>query len=118
MADDNATNRLLLQKMLERQRIDLEIVSDGAQAVASFAARPADVVFLDLSMPVMDGEEALRRIRALPGGARVPVNAMTAHATAGDAGLRQAFDAFLVKPLHRSEMIALIPGLARREGEG
>jgi signal transduction histidine kinase len=108
MADDNATNRLLLRKMLASVPASIEIVEDGAQAVDRFAAAPFDAVFLDLSMPVMDGEEALRRIRQLPGGATVPVIAMTAHATPEAAGCRSQFDVFLTKPLRKAEMVRLI----------
>ncbi|WP_308917095.1 ATP-binding protein [Jannaschia sp. LMIT008] len=112
-ADDVSTNRLLLSKMLRDDADVLDVAEDGDDAVAMFATHPADVVLLDISMPRMDGREAARQIRALPGGAAVPLIALTAHADDAEvADIRAAgFDAVLVKPIRKPELLAVIARL-------
>ncbi len=111
-AEDNATNRLVLQRMLTGLGLDLVLVADGASAVVA-AAEPAALVLMDISMPGMDGLEATRRIRAAEaaaGHARVPVVALTAHAMEGDEErfLAAGMDCHLTKPVRRADLLALL----------
>ncbi|WP_139176572.1 response regulator [Jannaschia faecimaris] len=119
VADDNATNRLLLGRMLRDQPYQVTLVSDGAEAVAAFADHPHDAVILDISMPYVDGFEAARQIRGIEaeqGLTRAPKLALTAHVGEDMASRLEAagFAAVLTKPL-RMEVLtqALTKALAR-----
>lgn len=113
--EENPDNRLLVSVILgERYRV-LEYES-GPAALAGFAEERPDLVVLDISMPEMDGTEVLRRMRADPALARIPVVALTAHAMAGDREkyLDLGFDGYVTKPIV-DELILLdaIAGLLR-----
>ncbi|UWQ17730.1 ATP-binding protein [Jannaschia sp. M317] len=110
IADDNATNRFLLEKMLASEPYDLESVEDGSQAVDAYLARRPDIVLLDISMPVMDGTEAIAAIQAAEaeaGRRPVPVIALTAH-TGDDMSetlLRAGFAAHQTKPVRKPALL-------------
>lgn len=117
LADDNATNRRILQSFLERDGAEVTAVGDGRAALEAWRRLRFDAILLDISMPLMDGETALAtmqaeaqaRPRALP-----PVLAVTAHAMAEEAARYRAagFAAHLTKPLRRSvlrdELLAVL----------
>jgi len=111
-AEDNRTNRLVFSKMVQALDIKLEFAEDGAQAVALFQSFRPDIVFMDISMPGMDGKEATAHIRAIEerGGGHVPIVAMTAHAMDGDkAGiLGSGLDHYLTKPLRKDAILGHI----------
>ena len=82
LAEDNATSRDVAVALLGRWGIEVDTAADGRDALAQLAAWPPDhyaLVFMDLQMPVMDGYEAIRHIRARPGLATLPVYALSAH---------------------------------------
>ena len=106
-AEDNKTNQLVLTKMLSGANIDLHVVDDGVQAVEQFEALRPDLVFLDISMPRMDGMEAAGKMRDIEGsGPSVPIVAMTAHAMAGDEEriLQSGIDHYMTKPLKKADL--------------
>ena len=112
-ADDNATNRAVLEVMLTRRGADVMLVSDGRQAVDAWATGEFDVVLLDIAMPVMDGPTALYEIRALEaklGRDPVPIIAVTANVMAHQVAeyLMQGFDSCLAKPLNSNDMALVI----------
>ena len=115
-ADDVATNRLLMRKMLADPEREVVLVDDGDVAVERFAAEAFDLVLLDISMPRMDGRDAARAIRAAPGGATVPIVAMTAHADPTEIeDIRAAgVDEVLVKPVRKPQLLKLLADLATR----
>lgn len=82
--DDKEMNRVLLRDMLERVGFEVRDAADGAEAVEVFSAWKPDLVLMDMRMPVMDGYEATRRIKAAPGGAETPIVAVTASAFEDD----------------------------------
>ena len=106
VADDNATNRLITERMLQREGYDLDVVCDGKEAISAFGARTPDVVILDISMPGVDGFEAAAAIRAT--GSLVPILALTAHVgdEIADRLAEAGFDAYLTKPLRKAELLA------------
>jgi CheY-like chemotaxis protein len=80
VVDDNAINRRLAMAFVKRLGFVTEEVEDGASALAKLASSPFDVVFLDISMPGMSGEEVLARLRADPSFSGLHIIAYTAHA--------------------------------------
>ena len=105
-AEDNRTNQLVFRKMVKEFDIALEFAGNGLEAVALWKSWQPDLIFMDISMPEMDGREATRAIRAAEAGSggHVPIVALTAHAMAGDAEsiLAAGVDHYLTKPLKKS----------------
>ena len=110
VAEDNRTNQLVFRKMVAGQVLALRFAANGREAVAAFGERRPDLVFMDISMPEMDGKEATRRIRAMPGGASVPIIAVTAHAMEGDREsiLAEGLTDYLTKPLRKEALLGMI----------
>ncbi|MEO8529895.1 MAG: ATP-binding protein, partial [Deltaproteobacteria bacterium] len=106
-ADDNRTNRMVFEIMVRPLNLDVRIVDDGAQAVTAFSEMQPDVIFMDISMPIVDGREAARQIRALESDHRTPIFALTAHAIDdGETDLITAdFDGWLPKPLKKDQLL-------------
>jgi CheY-like chemotaxis protein len=100
IVEDNADNRLLLQAILDGL-YELTEYENGADALAGLAASLPDLVLLDISLPGMDGNEILTRIRADPALAKLPVIALTAHAMSGDREryLAAGFNDYITKPI-------------------
>jgi len=109
-AEDNRTNRMVFARMLAAFDLNLQFAEDGAQAVEAFAQFAPDIVFMDVSMPQMDGREATRRIRALPGGETVPIIALTAHALQDEIEriMAAGMNAMLTKPLSKEELLRVL----------
>ena len=110
-AEDNRTNQLVFAKMVRDLDLDLRFADDGQQAVDMWQSFHPDLIFMDISMPVMDGCAATRAIRqAEAGRARVPILALTAHAMAEDGQdiLAAGMDQHLTKPLRRSAILAAL----------
>jgi CheY-like chemotaxis protein len=109
-AEDNPMNRQVLRTLLGQLDIDVVLVEDGAQAVAAAASGVFDLILMDVQMPVMDGPEAVRRIRALETGSgrRTPILALTANAMNhhaqeySDAGM----DGMVSKPIRVPQLLA------------
>jgi CheY-like chemotaxis protein len=101
VADDVASNRVLLRELLGSVGFAVREAADGQQAIDHAVQRDADLILMDLVMPGIDGLEAIRRIRALPAGARVPIIVVSASAseTERHQGLAAGADAFLRKPI-------------------
>jgi hypothetical protein len=103
-AEDNRTNQLVFQKMVRDIDIELVFANNGLEAVDLFQSFRPDMIFMDISMPEMDGRDAARAIRALEGGrSHVPIVALTAHAMDGDAEgiLAAGIDRYMTKPLRK-----------------
>ncbi|WP_121060705.1 response regulator [Chachezhania antarctica] len=116
-AEDNRTNQLLFSKMVKDLDIELTFANNGTEAVEKFAEIDPDLIFMDISMPGMDGKEATRRIRELEEelpsgnpGRRVPIVAVTAHAMEGDGQTIMAagLDDYLTKPLRKAQIVERI----------
>ncbi len=117
LAEDNKTNRLLVQKFLAEYNVDLIEVSNGLQAVEFCKAYSPDVVLMDMSMPELDGVEATRIIRSLPIH-QPPIVALTANAFDSDRDmcLEAGMDYFLSKPINKNDLLqALSSQLEHRE---
>lgn len=111
-AEDNRTNQLVFRKMVQDFDIDLRFANNGREAVDLWTAFRPDLVFMDISMPEMDGREATRAIRAAEGvaGAHTPICALTAHAMDGDSDsiFAAGVDHYLTKPLKKTAIADMI----------
>jgi CheY-like chemotaxis protein len=114
VAEDNPVNQRVAQMLLSRRGHRVDIVDNGAAAVEAVRARPYDIVFMDVQMPVMDGFDATRRIRADPPAHGSPrIVALTANAMVDDriAGERSGMDDFLAKPIQEPALDAILAGV-------
>lgn len=115
-AEDNKTNRLVFSKMLKNADIDLTFAENGIEAVDLYESLKPDLVFMDISMPLMDGKEATGKIREVEAtsGKHVPIIAMTAHAMQGDAEaiLEAGLDYYLTKPLKKKDILEKLSELS------
>ncbi|NIY79205.1 response regulator [Celeribacter sp. HF31] len=108
-AEDNKTNQLVFGKMLKSLDIELRFANNGREAVELYQGFQPDLIFMDISMPEVDGKEATRQIRALEidTGTHLPIVALTAHAMAGDEQeiLAAGLDHYMTKPLRKAAII-------------
>jgi two-component system, sensor histidine kinase len=113
VAEDNRTNMMIVRKMLQGVVLSVAEAPNGEEAVRLYTDCPPDVILMDMSMPVKDGLQATRDIRAhetAAGLGRCPVIALTANAFGEDreACRLAGFDGFLVKPLSRADLLSAI----------
>jgi len=117
VVEDNPDNRLLLRALLD-DRYEIVEYENGVEALAGIAAAPPALVLLDISLPGMDGNEILARIRADERLRALPVIALTAHAMAGDREkyLSQGFNDYITKPI--VDETVLFAAIERRLEQG
>ena len=120
LVEDNEMNRDMLSRRLIRSGYEVVLAVDGAQGVAMAASDAPDLVLMDMSLPVLDGWEATRRLKADPATRALPVIALTAHAMSGDEKkAREAgCDDFDTKPVEYTRLIAKIEGLLQKRKAG
>ncbi len=116
LVEDNEMNRDMLSRRLEKRGYTLVIAVDGAAGVAQAKAEKPDLVLMDMSLPVIDGWEATRQIRADPATATTPIIALTAHAMASDREkcLAAGCDDFDTKPIELPRLLAKIEELLHK----
>ena len=101
LVEDNEMNRDMLSRRLERKGFEVVIAVDGQAGVEMASSTSPDIILMDLSLPVIDGWEATRQIKANPATQPIPVIALTAHAMAGDEqkALEAGCDGYDTKPV-------------------
>jgi CheY-like chemotaxis protein len=111
LVEDNEMNRDMLSRRLERKGYAVVMAVDGQQAVEMASGIDNDLILMDMSLPVLDGWEATRRIRAT--GSRVPIIALTAHAMEGDEAKAKdaGCDDYDTKPVELTRLLAKIEAL-------
>lgn len=116
LVEDNEMNRDMLSRRLQRKGYEVLIATDGEQGVAMARTEQPDLILMDMSLPVLDGWEATRTIRATPGIQSVPVIALTAHAMAGDQEkcVAAGCDDYDTKPVDLPRLLAKIETLLQR----
>ena len=111
--EDNDDNIYMLQNRLTRQGFDVLIARDGASGVDIARSERPDLILMDLGLPVLDGWEAARRLKADPATCRIPVIALSAHAMSGDRvqALEAGCDEYDVKPVEWRRLLTKIRAL-------
>jgi CheY-like chemotaxis protein len=111
VVEDNAVNQLVVRSMLQRMGMTVLVAADGTEAITAVQSQPLDLVLMDCQMPVMDGFDATRAIRAsLQDGERLPIIALTANALAEDRQrcVDAGMDDYLAKPVTGAALSAML----------
>ncbi|MCP4716277.1 MAG: response regulator [Deltaproteobacteria bacterium] len=110
LIEDNEMNRDMLSRRLSRRGYELVIAADGEQGLAIVQSEMPDLILMDMSLPVLDGWEATRRLKSAPETRSIPVIALTAHAMAGDKAkaLSAGCDDYDTKPVEFHRLLEKI----------
>jgi len=113
LVEDNEMNRDMLSRRLERKGYNVVIAIDGQAGINMVTSESPDLILMDLSLPVVDGWEATRQIKANPATQSIPVIALTAHAMAGDEqkALEAGCDDYDTKPVDLKRLLGKIDSL-------
>jgi len=113
LVEDNEMNRDMLARRLERKGYEVVIAIDGQEAVRMAQSLTPDLILMDIRLPVMDGWEAMQRIKTMPETQSIPIIALTAHAMAGD--MEKCMDAgcddYDTKPIDLSRLLEKMQAL-------
>jgi two-component system, cell cycle response regulator DivK len=120
LVEDNEMNRDMLSRRLERRGHELITAEDGAEAVARAQADRPDLILMDMSLPVMDGWTATRRLKEDTSTRAIPILALTAHAMATDRqrSLEAGCDDYDTKPVDLPRLLGKIDALLSGRSEG
>lgn len=117
LVEDNELNRDMLSRRLRKKGYDVDMAVDGGEGVEKAVSGDYDLILMDMSLPVVDGWEATRRLRASERTRSVPIIALTAHAMSGDR--EKAFEAgcseYDTKPVEMDRLLAKIRALLGEE---
>ena len=116
LVEDNEANRDMLSRRLMRQGFEVSIAVDGGEGVATAKREMPDLILMDMSLPVLNGWEATRALKAEAATASIPVIALTAHAMAGDRekAMEAGCDDYDTKPVELPRLLEKIKGLLGR----
>jgi CheY-like chemotaxis protein len=116
LIEDNEMNRDMLSRRLMRRGFDVLVAEDGAAGVDLAQAQRPDLILMDMSLPVMDGWEATRKLKAADVTGAIPVIALTAHAMAGDEekALAAGCDAYETKPVDLPRLLSKMEELLQK----
>lgn len=113
LVEDNDMNRDMLSRRLTRRGLNVVIAVDGEQGIAMAEAEAPDLILMDMSLPVLDGWSATRRLKASHQTQQIPIIALTAHAMSGDREkcLEAGCDDYDTKPIEFSRLLSKIQAL-------
>jgi len=116
LIEDNEMNRDMLSRRLEKRGYAVILAVDGAEGVAKARSESPDLILMDMSLPVLDGWDATRQIKAVPSLASIPVIALTAHAMESDRlkALEAGCDDFDTKPVELPRLLLKIEELLKK----
>jgi CheY-like chemotaxis protein len=115
LVEDNELNRDMLSRRLARKGYEVLLAEDGAKGVAAAAAERPDLVLMDMSLPVLDGWEATRRLKADPGTRAIPLiaHAMSRMSSDREKALEAGCDDYDTKPIELPRLLGKIERLLR-----
>jgi two-component system, cell cycle response regulator DivK len=118
LVEDNEMNRDMLSRRLQRKGFSVVMAEDGKSGVAMAASEAPDLILLDMSLPLVDGWEVARQIKAGATTKDVPIIALTAHAMAGDRekALEAGCDEYDTKPVEFPRLLAKIEAILKSRG--
>jgi two-component system cell cycle response regulator DivK len=113
LVEDNEDNRDMLSRRLIRKGYDVSLANDGGAGVAQALAEAPDLILMDMSLPVLDGWEATRRVKENPATRAIPIIALTAHAMADDRekAIAAGCDDYDTKPIDLPRLLEKIESL-------
>jgi len=113
LVEDNELNRDMLSRRLTRRGYEVIVAEDGAAGLAAARCQQPDLILMDMSLPVLDGWEATRQLKADEATRLIPVVALTAHAMAGDEerALSAGCDAYETKPVELGRLLLKVESL-------
>lgn len=113
LVEDNEMNRDMLSRRLIRRGYDVILAQDGQQGLEAAQKQAPDLILMDISLPLIDGWEATRRLKAAPATAHIPVVALTAHALSDDREKARlaGCDAYETKPIELPQLLETIDRL-------
>ena len=119
LVEDNAMNSDMLSRRLVRRGYEVVLAVDGAEGVNMAQSENPDLVLMDMSLPVLDGWAASRRLKAAPETSSIPILALTAHAMAEDRdkALEAGCDDYDTKPIEFPRLLGKIEFLLGRDGQ-
>lgn len=117
LVEDNEMNLDMLSRRLRRKGYEVLIAVDGEAGVTIAASELPDLILMDMSLPVLDGWEATRRLKGMPETAAIPVIALTSHAMAGDRekAMGAGCDDFDTKPVDIERLLVKIEALLKKQ---
>ena len=117
LVEDNEMNRDMLSRRLVRRGFEVVFAVDGQQGVDLARSEKPDIILMDMSLPVMDGWEATRLLKAMPETRSIPIIALTAHAMAGDRekSLAAGCNDYDTKPIDFRRLVEKIQGFLSKE---
>jgi len=113
LVEDNEMNRDMLSRRLQKKGYEVVMAVDGEQGVAMAASESPDLILMDMSLPVVDGWEATRRIKENPATGAIPIIALTAHAMSDDRqkALEAGCNEYDTKPVELPRLLSKIEAL-------
>ena len=116
LVEDNEMNRDMLSRRLERRGFQVTLAVDGQQGVEMAQSESPDLILMDMSLPILDGWEATRRLKAEPKTSAIPIIALTAHAMSGDRekALEAGANDYDTKPIELPRLLEKIQTLLQQ----
>ncbi|MGB7443617.1 MAG: response regulator [Coleofasciculaceae cyanobacterium] len=113
LVEDNEMNRDMLSRRLKRKQYEVVMAVDGSEGVEITKSEQPDLVLMDMSLPVIDGWEATRQLKANPQTQKIPIIGLSAHAMAGDRekALESGCDDYDTKPIELTRLLGKIEAL-------
>ena len=116
LVEDNEMNQDMLTRRLERRGYQVVLAADGEQGIAMASSERPDLILMDMSLPIVDGWDATRRIKSDPATSSIPVIALTAHAMSGDRerAMQAGCDDYDTKPIELPRLLGKVEALLGR----